>query len=86
MWDMVFSQNPHSGEMLIGNLMMLSGSGQYNVNDTIIIERRAIGGMRTGGGNQRTPIPVLLCPSQIPHDITWDQTRAAVMGSQQLTT
>jgi hypothetical protein len=25
-----------------------------------------------------------LCPPQIPHDLTWDQTWAAMMGSQQL--
>jgi hypothetical protein len=28
---------------------------------------------------------VPLCPPQIPHDLTWDRTRAAAMGSQRLT-
>jgi hypothetical protein len=47
----------------------------------------AVSGMRTGGGNrstQRKPAPVPLCPLQIPHDLTWDQTWATTMGSQQL--
>jgi hypothetical protein len=28
---------------------------------------------------------VPLCPPQIPHDLTWDRTRAAAVGSQRLT-
>jgi hypothetical protein len=49
---------------------------------------RAVGGMRIGRGNRSTrkkPAPVPLCPPQIPHDLTWDRTRAAVVGSQRLT-
>jgi hypothetical protein len=48
----------------------------------------AIGGMRIGRGNRSTrrkPAPVPLCPPQIPHDLTWDRTWAAAMGSQRLT-
>jgi hypothetical protein len=44
--------------------------------------------MRIGRGNrstQRKPAPVPLFPSQIPHDLTWDRTRAATVGSQRLT-
>jgi hypothetical protein len=47
-----------------------------------------VGGMRIGKGNRSTrrkPAPVPLCPSQIPHDLTWDRTRAAAVGSQQVT-
>jgi hypothetical protein len=29
--------------------------------------------------------PVLLCPPQIPHDLTWARTQAAAVGSQRLT-
>jgi hypothetical protein len=29
--------------------------------------------------------PVLLCPSQIPHDLTWARTQVAAVGSRQLT-
>jgi hypothetical protein len=29
--------------------------------------------------------PSALCPPQIPHDLTWDRTRAAAVGSQRLT-
>jgi hypothetical protein len=35
---------------------------------------------------QRKPAPVLLCPQQIPHDLTWDRTRAAAVGDRRLTT
>jgi hypothetical protein len=48
----------------------------------------AVGGMGIGRRNrstQRKPAPVPLCPPQIPHDLTWDWTRAATVGSQRLT-
>jgi hypothetical protein len=48
----------------------------------------AVGGMRIGRGNRSTrrkPDPVPLCPPQIPHDLTWDGTRAGAVGSQRLT-
>jgi hypothetical protein len=48
----------------------------------------AVGGMRIGRGNRSTrrkPAPVPRCPPQIPHDLTWDRTRAATVGSQRLT-
>jgi hypothetical protein len=47
-----------------------------------------VGGMRIGRGNRSTrrkPAPVPLCPPQILHDLTWDRTRAAAVGSQRLT-
>jgi hypothetical protein len=47
----------------------------------------AVGGMRIGRGNRNTPrkpAPVPLCPPQISHDLTWDQTRAAAVGNQGL--
>jgi hypothetical protein len=46
-----------------------------------------IGGMRIGRENrstQRKPAPMLLCQPQIPHDLTWDRTRAAVIGIRRL--
>jgi hypothetical protein len=52
-------------------------------------EREAVSGMRFDWGNRSTrvtPAPVPLCLPQIPHDQTWDGTRAAAeMGSRQLT-
>jgi hypothetical protein len=48
----------------------------------------AVCGMRIGRGNRSTrrkPAPVPLCPSQIPHDLTWAWTRAAAVGSRPLT-
>jgi hypothetical protein len=47
----------------------------------------AIGGMRIGRRNRSTrrkPAPVPLCPPQIPHDLTWARTRAAVVGNRRL--
>jgi hypothetical protein len=44
--------------------------------------------MRIGRGNRRTrrkPAPAPLCPPQIPHDLTWDRTRAAAVGNLRLT-
>jgi hypothetical protein len=55
----------------------------------VIDECGAVGGMRIGRGNQSTrrkPAPLPLCPPQNPHDLTWDQTRAAAVGSRRLTT
>jgi hypothetical protein len=49
----------------------------------MINEYEATGEMRTGGGNRSTrrkPVPVPLCPPQIPQDLTWDRTRAAAVG------
>jgi hypothetical protein len=46
-----------------------------------------IGGMMIGRGNRSTrrkPAPIPLCPPQTPHAAR-TQTRAAVVGSQQLT-
>jgi hypothetical protein len=48
----------------------------------------AIGGIKTGRGNQSTrrkPAPASLYPPQIPHDQTRARTRAAAVGSQGLT-
>jgi hypothetical protein len=42
------------------------------------------GGIRTGRGNrsaQRKPAPVPFLPTQIPHNLTWDRTWAAVAES-----
>jgi hypothetical protein len=50
-------------------------------------ECRAICGM-LGKGNRSTlnkPAPVLLCPPQIPHDLTQAGTRATTMGSRRPT-
>jgi hypothetical protein len=42
----------------------------------------AVAGNRS---TRRKPVPMLLCPLQIPHDLTWDRTRAAAVGSGRLT-
>jgi hypothetical protein len=47
-----------------------------------------VGGMRIGKGNRNTrrkPTPMLLCPPRAPHDLPWDRTRAAAVGSRRLT-
>jgi hypothetical protein len=48
----------------------------------------AVGGMIFGRGSrstQRKPVPVPVCPPQIPHDLLWDRTRAAEVGTRRLT-
>jgi hypothetical protein len=45
----------------------------------------AVGDMRIGRENRsiwRKPVPVSLCPPQIPHDLTWGQIRASAVGSR----
>jgi hypothetical protein len=49
----------------------------------------AVGGMRIGNRNRSTrrkSTPVLLCLQQIPHNLTWDRTLSAAVGSRRLTT
>jgi hypothetical protein len=51
-------------------------------------EREAVGGTKIGTGNRSTrikPAPPPLYPPQIPHDLTWDRTRATAVGSRRLT-
>jgi hypothetical protein len=48
----------------------------------------AISGMKISRGNrstQRKHASVLLCPPQIPHELTRARTRSAAVGSQRLT-
>jgi hypothetical protein len=55
----------------------------------MVDEYGAFGRMRIGKGNwsaQRKPALVPLCPPQIPHDFTWDLTRAAAVESRRLIT
>jgi hypothetical protein len=47
-----------------------------------VCECVAVGGT-LGRGNRNThrkPAPVLLCPPQIPHNLTWARTRVAAVG------
>jgi hypothetical protein len=47
----------------------------------------AIGGMKIRRGNQSTrskPVPAPFCPSQIPHNLTWDRAWSAAVGSRRL--
>jgi hypothetical protein len=45
--------------------------------------------MKLTGENRRTrgekPVPVPLCPPQIPHELTRDRTRASAVGGRRLT-
>jgi hypothetical protein len=48
----------------------------------------AVCGMIIGKGNRSTrrkPVPVPLCPPQIPHDLTWAGTRATAVWKRRLT-
>jgi hypothetical protein len=51
----------------------------YNVNDRMINDCGAAGGMRIGGGNRNTRgelTLVTLCPPQIPRALTWHRKLA----------
>jgi hypothetical protein len=52
----------------------------YSINDRKINDYGAVGGMRIES-TQRKPAIVPLCPQQIMHDLTWDGTQAAAVGS-----
>jgi hypothetical protein len=45
----------------------------------------SVGGMRIDREKRSTIAPVPLCPPQIPHDLTWARTRAAVCRNRRLT-
>jgi hypothetical protein len=54
---------------LVGYLTTLSVSGLYSVDDMMIAEQEAVGGMRIGRGNRSTgrkATPLPLSPPQIP--------------------
>jgi hypothetical protein len=53
----------------------------------MIDERRTVGRMRTGRGNRSTrkkPAPVALFPPEVTHDLKWNRTQVASVGSQRL--
>jgi hypothetical protein len=55
----------------------------------MIDEYEESGGTRIGKrdrSTRRKSAPVPLCPAQIPHDLVWDRSQAAAVGSWQLTT
>lgn len=60
---------------------------QYNITARIVNECAAVCGMRMGRGNWSTwrkPALMKIPVPEIPNDLTWDQTHAAVMGSRQV--
>jgi hypothetical protein len=55
------------------------------VYNRMVNECGAVGEIRIDWGNQstlRNPVPMSLCPSQIPHDMIWDGTQVTMMRSQ----
>jgi hypothetical protein len=65
--------------------MMLWISGLYSINDGVINQCGAVGGMRTGKGNWRTGrklTPVLFRLPQISCYQVWNWTWVAAVGSQ----
>jgi hypothetical protein len=66
---------------------MLSASRLYNVENTMINKYGAVGVMRIDGGSWRTrrkPTPMPLCPTQIPHELTWGRNQPAAVRSRRL--
>jgi hypothetical protein len=68
----------------VAYFMMLPVLRLCSVNDRMINECGAVGGMRIGRGNSgtlRKSVPVRLFPPQFPHDFTWNWTWTAMVGS-----
>lgn len=72
--------------------LLLSGSKAWKMRHNVLRlywivsnESGAVGGRRVGWGTEvwRKPTPLSLFP---PHDLAWDQTRAAAVGNLWLTT
>lgn len=60
----------------------------YSIDDSLINEYGTTGGMKIDRETRnipRKPSPGLLCPPLNPHDLTWDQKRAAVVGTRRIT-
>jgi hypothetical protein len=54
----------------------------------MVNEYGAVGGVRIGRGNRsiwRKTAPVPICPPQIRHNLTWDQSQAAMVGNRRVT-
>jgi hypothetical protein len=54
----------------------------------MINEYGAVGGIKISRGNRisrNKPAPEPLCSTQIPYDVTWDQTQASEVESRLLT-
>jgi hypothetical protein len=66
-------------------LSMLLVATLHSIDDGMTNKCEADYGLRVYRGNRRRPTPVLYCPPQIPHDVTWDWMSAAVVVSRQLT-
>jgi hypothetical protein len=67
---------------------MLSVSRLYSVDDSMFNESGAVRGKKIGDDNQSTlrkPSQLPLHTPQMPHDLTCDRARAAVVGSRWIT-
>jgi hypothetical protein len=66
------ARNQCESGTVVSYLTMLSVLRLYGINDRMINEYGAVGGMGIGKENQSTwrkPAPVPLCPPQIPRDL-----------------
>jgi hypothetical protein len=67
---------------------MLLGQSYRTPHGAMINEYGAMGGMMLTGKTEElgeNPVPVQLCPPQIPEVLTWARTQASVMRGQRLT-
>jgi hypothetical protein len=56
----------------------------YSVENRVINEYGAVGGMRIGRGNrstQKKPALIAICTPQTSHALTWNRIWAAAVGS-----
>jgi hypothetical protein len=81
--------SPTSGGRLVGIVRLRIKTTEFYQPRMIHDEKcEAVDGIKICKGNRitrRKPEPMPLCPPQIPHDLTWYQTRAAAVRSRRIT-
>jgi hypothetical protein len=82
-----FQTYPHgivSYSFSVSYIITLSASKLCSTDHWTSNKCGAVGWVKTGRGNESTwrkPIPLPLCPPQIPYGLTWDQTQATMVTS-----
>jgi hypothetical protein len=88
LWESIWVSKSRSARCGVEeNLLPLSVSRLHSVDDRTINENVAVYGMKIDRISQKTrrkPVPAVLRPPQIPHNLTWFRILPAVEGSRRL--